>query len=79
MTGTLPMLEVDGVQIGQSIAIARFLAKRFGLVGENDIEMAQADMIVDCLQDFVNGRISLRKIMIPSNKNKQKKSNELAF
>ena len=28
--GTMPILEVDGVVISQSMAIARFLARQFG-------------------------------------------------
>ena len=59
ITGTLPVLEVDGVQIGQSVAIARFLAKRYKLTGDSDIEMAQADMIVDYIQDISNGSINI--------------------
>ena len=50
------MLEVDGVQLGQSIPIARFLARRYDLVGDNEMEMAQADMVIDCLHDQLNGR-----------------------
>ena len=46
--GQVPVLEVteDGktVQIAQSVAIARFLARRFGLYGKNDLEMAEIDM-----------------------------------
>jgi prostaglandin-H2 D-isomerase / glutathione transferase len=49
--GQLPMLEIheNGRThvIAQSIAIARFLANRFGISGKNDIERAQVDMIVD--------------------------------
>ena len=56
VTRTLPVLEVDGVQLGQSIPIARFLARKYDLVGDNEMEMAQADMVIDCLHDQLNGR-----------------------
>jgi len=52
--GTVPLLEYDGVVIGQSVACARFLAKEFGLAGKGNIEQAQADEIVDALQDIIN-------------------------
>ena len=54
--GQLPVLEVDGVQISQSMTIARFLANKFNLAGSTPLEKAQGDMIVDCIQDFLNGR-----------------------
>ena len=54
--GQLPVLEVDGVQICQSMAITRFLANKFGLAGTTPLEKAQADMVVDCVQDFFNGK-----------------------
>jgi len=49
--GQLPMLEADGVKLCQSNTCARFLARKFNLAGKNDLEQAQADMIVDCLED----------------------------
>ena len=49
------MLEVDGVQLSQSMTIARFLANKFNLAGSNPLEKAQADMVVDCVTDFFNG------------------------
>ena len=36
--GQMPVLEVDGVKLPQSAAIARFLAKRFNLAGKDDFE-----------------------------------------
>jgi len=50
--GQLPVLEVDGVQIAQSYAIARFLARRHGLAGEDDVESAILDSIADAQRDF---------------------------
>merc|ERR1719369_1946186 len=35
--GQLPVLTVEGKTIGQSITIARYLAKRFGLAGKTDL------------------------------------------
>ncbi|KAI1700930.1 glutathione S-transferase 1 [Ditylenchus destructor] len=48
----LPVLEVDGIKIPQSVAIYRFLARRFGLAGKTDIESALLDSIVDLQKDF---------------------------
>uniref|UniRef100_A0AC35TGB8 Glutathione S-transferase n=1 Tax=Rhabditophanes sp. KR3021 TaxID=114890 RepID=A0AC35TGB8_9BILA len=49
--GQLPVLEVDGVKIAQSRAIERFLARRFNLVGKNDIERAINDQIICGIDD----------------------------
>jgi glutathione S-transferase len=49
--GQLPLLEVDGKMLCQSNACARYLARQFKLAGKTDLEQAQADMIVDCLED----------------------------
>merc|ERR1712223_1027564 len=50
--GQMPVLEVDGIKLGQSMTIARFLANKFNLAGSTPLEKAQADMIVDCVSDF---------------------------
>jgi len=50
--GVMPLLEVDGVVIGQSRAIARFLGRQFGLSGKNNLESARCDMLVDQLFDL---------------------------
>jgi len=56
--GQLPVLEVDGVKLGQSNACARYLARKFNLAGKTDFEQAQVDMIVDCFEDSSKPMIS---------------------
>jgi glutathione S-transferase len=47
---------VDGkFTISQSTVIGRFLAKRFGLYGKNEMEEVLIDEIVDALMDFQRG------------------------
>jgi len=67
--GKLPILEFDGILLTQSIAIARFLARRFGLVGKDDIESAQADSVVDYVLDIINKE--LFPIVLEQDKEKQ--------
>ncbi|CAF0861837.1 unnamed protein product [Adineta steineri] len=43
--GQMPVLEVDGVELPQSAAIARFLAKQFHLAGKDNLEQAEVDAI----------------------------------
>lgn len=50
--GKLPMLTVDGAQIGQSKAIERFLAKQLGLAGSSDVEAAQVDAVGETVRDI---------------------------
>jgi glutathione S-transferase len=49
--GQLPVLEFDGKKLCQSNTCARYLARHFKLAGKTDLEQAQADMIVDCVED----------------------------
>lgn len=50
--GQLPVLEVDGIQVYQSVAIARYVAKVVGLAGKNDWESLLIDIAVDNVNDF---------------------------
>lgn len=50
--GQMPVLEVDGHRVHQSIAIERYLGKRFGLAGANDWENLQIDSVVDTINDL---------------------------
>jgi len=50
--GQIPILEIDSkVTLCQSHAIARYLARKYNLAGKTELEQAQADMIVDCIDD----------------------------
>jgi glutathione S-transferase len=49
--GQIPVLEVDGVKLPQSVSIARFLAKQFQLAGKDNLEQAKVDAVVDTIND----------------------------
>jgi glutathione S-transferase len=57
--GQLPVLEVDGVKICQSMAISRYLAAKFGFAGQTEFDRARVDMIVECLNDAVQAVLTV--------------------
>jgi len=50
----LPVLEVDGKQLSQSLAISRYLAREFKLNGGSNWEMALVEQIVDSVNDLAD-------------------------
>ncbi|KAM4707912.1 hematopoietic prostaglandin D synthase-like [Discoglossus pictus] len=52
--GKVPILEIDGVHYNQSLAIARYLAKKAGLAGKSDLDQLRVDGILDTIDDFVS-------------------------
>ncbi|XP_071647924.1 glutathione S-transferase-like [Temnothorax longispinosus] len=50
--GKVPVLEVDGKRIHQSVAIARYVAKQCSLAGKNDLESLEIDSTVDTIYDL---------------------------
>lgn len=50
--GQMPVLEVDGIRVHQSMAIARYIAKRVGLAGSNDWESLLIDVVADTCTDM---------------------------
>ncbi|KAJ3663483.1 hypothetical protein Zmor_007741 [Zophobas morio] len=50
--GQFPLLEHNGKQINQSIAIARYLANLVKLAGNDDWENLEIDSIVDTISDI---------------------------
>uniref|UniRef100_A0A0K0DY27 Glutathione transferase n=1 Tax=Strongyloides stercoralis TaxID=6248 RepID=A0A0K0DY27_STRER len=51
--GQLPVLEVDGKILFQSRAIEKFLARQFGLIGDDDFEAAQVDQYILTVDDVL--------------------------
>ncbi|CAK9830506.1 Glutathione S-transferase [Anthophora retusa] len=49
--GQVPVLEVDGKKVAQSVAISRYLAKKCGLAGKDDWEALEIDSTVDTIHD----------------------------
>ena len=44
---------MEGESLAQSVAIARYLARKHGLAGKTEIAAAQADMVIDTLADLM--------------------------
>ena len=54
--GGIPLLQYNGLELAQSMTIARFLARELNLSGKTRCEEAQVDMVVDCMVDLVGAR-----------------------
>lgn len=50
--GQMPLLEVDGHRVHQSIPISRYLAKRVGLAGKNEWEDLNIDIALETVNDL---------------------------
>ncbi|GMR35798.1 hypothetical protein PMAYCL1PPCAC_05993, partial [Pristionchus mayeri] len=48
----LPILDVDGILLGQTHAIIRFLARKFGYAGRSSLEEAVIDSLSERYSDF---------------------------
>eukprot|EP00026_Physarum_polycephalum_P010827 Phypoly_transcript_11008.p1 GENE.Phypoly_transcript_11008~~Phypoly_transcript_11008.p1 ORF type:complete len:275 (+),score=39.82 Phypoly_transcript_11008:36-827(+) len=58
--GQVPLWEEDGLQLVQSFAIIRHLARKYGYNGKNEIEEAKIDSIAEGCKDFT---AAIRKVM----------------
>ncbi|XP_054941802.1 hematopoietic prostaglandin D synthase isoform X4 [Physeter macrocephalus] len=52
--GKVPILEVSGLNLHQSLAIARYLTKNTDLAGKTELQQCQVDAVVDTLDDFMS-------------------------
>lgn len=57
----LPYLEVEGKVLCQSKSIERFLARKFGMLGNDEWEAARIDSIAECVRDFKDMYQKVRK------------------
>ncbi len=48
----MPLLEIDGLNLSQSTAIIRYLARRGGYYGESDEDALWCDMVAGAVADF---------------------------
>ena len=48
---------MDGAVIAESNTICRFIAKKVGLYGEDPLEQAQVDMVIDNISDLTGSRL----------------------
>jgi len=54
--GKVPILEIDGKVLNQSLAICRYLAKKANLAGSDDWESLLIDIAVDNFNDFAQSK-----------------------
>lgn len=52
----LPVLEFNGRILHQSLAISRFIAKKVGLAGDDDLEAYEIDAAVDTVNEVRLGK-----------------------
>ena len=69
----LPYLEIDNIIIPQSKAIERFLARRYNLMGNSEIEATKIDSICECVRDFKDMYQPIRKLEGEEKENEMKK------
>ncbi|XP_046575230.1 probable glutathione S-transferase 7 [Haliotis rubra] len=55
--GQIPVLEVDGKQYAQSMAIAGFLAREFGFHGKTSVEQMEVDQVIGIINDIFSALI----------------------
>lgn len=55
--GKVPILEIDGKILNQSIAICRYLSKKAGLAGGDEWESLLIDIAVNNINDLRQGKI----------------------
>ena len=58
--GQMPVLEVDGRRVHQSLAMCRYVAKQINVAGNDAFEDLQIDAIVDTINEFRLSEFSIQ-------------------
>jgi len=66
--GQMPVLEVDGKRVHQSLAMCRYIAKQIGVAGKDAFEDLQIDALVDTINEFRLSMLQLHLfwILVPN-------------
>nr|1GSQ_A Chain A, GLUTATHIONE S-TRANSFERASE [Todarodes pacificus]2GSQ_A Chain A, GLUTATHIONE S-TRANSFERASE [Nototodarus sloanii] len=59
-SNAMPVLDIDGTKMSQSMCIARHLAREFGLDGKTSLEKYRVDEITETLQDIFNDVVKIK-------------------
>jgi glutathione S-transferase len=51
----MPYLEIDNMCLHQSMAICRYLARKYGIAGKTEADIVQADMMAETVNDARGG------------------------
>ena len=66
----VPVLDADGVRLAQSKAIERFVARRVGCLGKDDVEAAQIDIVTEHVRDIKQAYQKVRGVEDADEKSK---------
>jgi len=72
--GQVPLVEVDGKALTQSVAISRHFAEKFNLIPTDPFQAALCNEYVDAVQDIMNPMYTL--CFLPDGKEKDEKIKE---
>lgn len=60
--GQMPVLEVDGKRVHQSLAMCRYIAKQIGVAGNDAFEDLQIDSLVDTINEFRLSKLKFKNM-----------------
>jgi hypothetical protein len=60
----LPMLEIDNQKLSQSMSIYRYLARKIGLFGSDEIETAKLDYISELWRQFIDQTLVYKRVAV---------------